>query len=422
MTITLPYGDDHRELIVDDSDLVEVLRPNVVDPVPDDLAEIRRAVDAPIGTAPLAEIVSGGRSICIICDDLTRPTPVDRVLEVLLGQLEKEGVTPEQVIIVMALGSHRYMTIEEMRARVGSGVYDRYRVLNHEFRDKDKLMDLGLAPGGVRIWANRDVMSCDVRIGVGSILPHPAAGWSGGGKIIYPGVTGEDTVAQFHVRQGLEPTNMFGMDECPLRLEMEQWVESVGLDFVINLVLTSEGRVYRAVAGHYRHAQRAGVVHAKAVSGVRASGGSDICVVSSRPADSDLWQASKALVSADLVTREGGTMILLSPCPEGVGPHPDFMVQCGRDDAEQELRELRDRKSADSDPLALAVGAAVSRIRRRKRIVVVSDGLSAASAEEGGMGHYTDLQEAYDAVRRLHPGGATISIMTHGAEICPLVG
>jgi nickel-dependent lactate racemase len=212
------------------------------------------------------------------------------------------------------------------------------------------------------------------------------------------------------------------MDDCPLRVEMERWVASVGLEFIVNLVLTADGEVYRAVAGHFRDAQRAGVAHAKEVCGVRASGEADITVVSSRPADADLWQASKALLSADLVTREGGAIILLTPCPEGVGPHPDFIEQCGRDNAEAELHRLRDGQAWEGDPLALAVGAAVSRIRRRKRIVIVSDGLHPAEACAGGMDHFSDLQMAYDKTREGCGAHVTTTIITHGAELLPILG
>lgn len=414
MEITLPYGKETRTFNLEKDHLKEILVPNKVKPAEDELKEIERAIDNPIGSNKLDEIVKGNKNICIICDDISRETPTDIVLRVLLKRLESAGVADKNIKIVMALGSHRYMTEQEMRKKVGNETFERFRVINHEFKDKNKLVDLGQAPGGITIWANKEVIDSDIRIGIGSILPHPAVGWSGGGKIVYPGITGEDTVTQFHIRQGLGQGNMFGMEECPLRLEMEKWVDTVGLHFIINLILTSDKKVYKAVAGHYVNAQREGVKYSKEVYGVKARQKVDVAVVSSYPADADLWQAGKAVASADQIVKDGGTIILLTPCYEGEGPHLEHIDQIGNDNAEKELIDIKNGKCVKGDILALAVGTVLSKMRRRKDIAIVSEGLDEDRVKAGKMIYFNDLQTAVSETQKKYGDNLSVSVIPNG--------
>lgn len=413
MKITVPYGSEERSFNLLKGQL-EVLTPNKVESASDEMKEIERAIDNPIGSRKLEEIVGDNKSICIICDDISRPTPVEKVLSILLKRLEAAGVSDDKIKIVIALGSHRYMTEEEMRKKVGNKIYERYRVINHEFRDKSKLVNLGEAPGGVTIWANKEVMDSDIRIGIGSIVPHPAVGWSGGGKIIYPGVTGEDTVSQFHIRQGMSHDNMVGREDCPLRLEMEKWVDTVGLHFIINLILTSDKKVYKAVAGHYVNAQREGVKYSKEVYGVKVSQLVDIAIVSSYPAEADMWQSAKAITAADRIVKDGGTIIMLTPCCEGEGPHPEYLDQIGNDNAEEELIAIKNGKLVKGDILALAVGTTHSRRRRRKNIVIVSDGLDESRVRTAKLSYFKDIQEAVDAAQAKYEDDHSVCVITHG--------
>ncbi|MGI6326131.1 MAG: hypothetical protein ACOX1U_04025 [Saccharofermentanales bacterium] len=154
------------------------------------------------------------------------------------------------------------------------------------------------------------------------------------------------------------------MDECYIRLEVEQWVEAIGLHFIINTVLTPDKKIYRVVAGHYVSAQRAGVLFAKEVYGVKLEKLCEVVVVSSYPADLDYWQASKGFLSGARGACKDGTIILVTPCPEGIGPHPEYAACIGNDNAEDLLLDLRDGKPVQGDPLALSVGTCVSKFEK----------------------------------------------------------
>lgn len=416
MKVTIPYGHSELEFDVPDDHLEGVYSPNQVETAEDPRAEIARAIDHPIGSPHLRQLIAPGCKICVICDDITRPTPVYAILEVLLPKLLEYGATAQHVKIVMALGSHRYMTKEEMIEKIGRYAYDHFTVLNSEFKQKEKLVHLGKAHDGTEIWANRDVMESDVRIGIGNIVPHPAVGWSGGGKIIYPGVTGEDTVAKFHIQHGLVKANMFGMDDSPVRLNMEKWVDTVGLHFIINTVMTPDKQLVKVVAGHYVEAQREGVRYSKRVYGKQVGQKAEIAVVSAFPADMDFWQATKGVLSGDHIVADGGTLILVSPCWEGIGPHRDYMEHIGNDDADELLLRVANGEAFNGSAVALAAAATISRIRRRIRLALVAPTIQAEEASRGKFNLYRSVQEAVDQTIKSYDS-PKLSVITHGGEL-----
>ena len=416
--ISIPYGADKcTSFRVEEKNLLEVVKPQQVAPASDVKKVICDALENPVGCKPLEELVTPESRVVIISDDISRPTPVREILEVLLPKLHKAGIPREQIKIVMALGSHRYMTEAEMRTKVGDEIFESYQVVNSEFRDPDGLIDLGHADDGSVIQVSWVVMDGDFRIGIGNIVPHPAMGWSGGGKILYPGVTSEQTVMQFHLLQGLANENLFGMDECPIRLGVEKWVDVIGLDFIINTILDPSLQLYKAVAGHYVQAHRQGVNYAKEVFGCPIAARADVAVVSSYPVDLDLWQASKGYLCGERATVEGGTIILVTPCYEGIGPHKEYGACIGDDNAEKRLLDLQAGKPVEGDPLALAIGTCVSKIRKRRKLVIVTGGMSRESCEEAGLRYYPadGLQEAVNDVLAENPQ-ARITVITHGGE------
>lgn len=417
--ITIPYGHDTCSFDVPNMNMGDVLRPNHVRITEDCEGIITRAIANPIGTPPLEQLVRGKREVVIIVDDFTRPTPVDRIVPLLLDRLNAAGISDCQIKIVIALGTHRPMTEKEILERLGTDPVRRVHVLNSHFADKGELVDCGVATDGTRLWVDRHVMESDVRIGIGTILPHPVAGWGGGAKIIYPGVGGADTVAHYHLQQTQLTRNVFGDITSPIRANMERWVEQLGLHFIVNVICTPEGKIYQAVAGHLIEAHRRGVEYAKNVYAVRVKQKADIVVASSYPAGLDLWQAGKGMMSADLMTKDGGTIILVTPCPEGIGPHRELAEFIGDDDPDT----LATRAFAGEfpDPVVVAVAVTLARMRKRTRFAIVSEGLNAAQCEQMKMRIFTTTQQAVDWALAQHGLSARLSVIPYGAETFPLV-
>lgn len=416
-SFSIPYGEKQLSISIPDFASAEVADCGCVRPSPDSRAEIKHALDHPVGSLPVEKIVQAGQRVCIISDDITRFTPTKIILAELLPRLLSAGIQKKDIFIVMALGSHRYMTQEEMIEKVGPDIYRNYEVINSEFRDSNGLIDMGQTPTGATVRVTKRVMESDIRIGIGNIVPHPAMGWSGGGKILYPGVTSEDTVEQFHLQQGLANDILFGMDECPVRLEVEKWVDTIGLHFIINTILTADLQLYRAVAGHYVQAQRQGVVYAKEVCGAKLDQPAQVVVVSSYPVDIDYWQATKGFLCGARGAQEGGTIILVTPCPEGAGPHSEYFDHIGNDNAEAILHAVQRGAPCQGDLLALCVGTCVMKIRKRFKLYTVSDGLTAAQLARAGVRHYavSDLNQAVSdaCAPYTHP---RVLIIPHGGE------
>jgi len=235
-------------------------------------------------------------------------------------------------------------------------------------------------------------------------------------------VAGARTVDGFHGAFGLDLRNRVGALDAPIRADIERLVGHVGLEFIVNTVLTGQGVIHWAVAGDFRAAHRKGVEAAREVYAVPFRGAVDVAVVSSHPADLDFWQAGKALYSGELLVRDEGTLILLTPCPEGVAHNHDLLSYMGRDPAELR-RELAGFRAEDR--AAAAAALRVGLVARRVRVVVVSEGLGEREAAAMGFDHAPHLQEAVDAAlarpgegSRL-PAAARLSVRTHGAEVFP---
>ncbi len=419
MKISIPYGKNKVKLELPDRCFIGMIDPPAAEGAKDPSGEILRAIEFPYGEKTLDGMIRPDQKIAIIIDDGSRPTPIAVILPVLLKKLEKCGAAPENIKIVAALGSHRYMTEDELCERVGAGIYEQYQVVNSEFKESDRLVYVGDTEEGAPIMATREIMEADLRIGIGNLVPHPVMGWGGGGKILYPGVAGEDTVAYFHLKASLYDENMFGRSTTPIRQMMESWVDAIGLDFIINTVLTPDLKIYRVVAGDYLLAHQAGVRIGKHVLGSPVREKADVVIVSSHPADQDFWQSPKAMYGAEpaLKGERGGTMILVSPNYEGIGPHQEYPEYMGRDDGDEIVRACIAGAETSGDRLAIAVGNSMSKMRRRRELVVVSDGVTKAEMEQCGCRHYSlsRLQQAVDDVLNQYEN-CRVAVLSSGAE------
>lgn len=321
---------------------------------------------------------------------------------------------------MMALGTHRPMTENEIREKVGSDIISRISVMNSEFHDKNKLTYMGTGADEVPLWIDSRVMEADLKIGIGTIFPHPAAGWGGGTKIVYPGVSGEDTVRFLHLMQGATPRNLFGDDNSPIRTAIEAWTAVIGLDFIVNVIFTPQQQVYRVVAGHFIKAHRQGVKFSKAVYGVKAKAKADIVIISSYPADLDMWQATKALCSGEHLVKDGGILILVTPCPEGVGPHQELAEYMGEKNPDVLLDRVRSGKIAE--PICASGIATIARMRDHVSFGLISDGLNSDAAAQMKMHYYDSVQEAVDDNLRKYGKDARVSVIPYGAELFPHFG
>ena len=324
--ISLPYGKETIEVLAPEAQLIGVYSPKDIPPVADIKAEVRRALANPIGSPSLQDLVRGKKKVVFVADDNTRLTPTDQLIPILLDECNQAGVSDAQITIVIALGTHRFMTQEEIVAKFGAETVRRVQIKNHPYKDDAAMVDLGVTDTGGRILINKEVYEADFKIGIGSIVPHHIPGYAGGAKIVQPGVSGEETTAYTHLLSVRAPRSYLGVLENPVRTELDSMARKVGLNTILNTVLNRHGQVVEAFFGDVVEAFRVGVKRAAQVYEVLIPEAADIVLSSSHPCDLEFWQAHKTLYPSDLAVKAGGIIIVVTPCYEGVAKtHCDIL-------------------------------------------------------------------------------------------------
>ena len=408
---SLPYGKVNLSFsLPDDVDVYEI-EPNAVNPLPNVKEEIMRSLRS------LDMIVRAGRRIAIIADDITRPTPTKEILPPLLDYLNEKGVRDDDITLLVALGTHRPMTQQELVDKYGEAM-DRVEVIQPDFRDPEKLVKVGVMPNGSPIEVNKEIERVDIAIGVGMIVPHHVSGFSGGSKIILPGISGEKTVGEMHLLSARLRRSFLGVEKNQVRDLMDIVAERAKLRGLINVVVDGTGNVTWIGAGTVSEVFREGVREARKVYEVKTPSNLDLVIASSYPADIEFWQAHKSLYPADMVLREGGTLILLTPCPEGVArTHPE-VLELARLTPEEIDRKVR--SGLVSDPVGAANSMVWSKIRSRIKVVLVSEGISEQEARSLGFEWYGSLQEAIDReINKFEK--PRVGVMRNAPELLPNV-
>lgn len=420
--ISMPYGSGVVDIKVPDNNLLAVASPKEVVPQADVATQVRQALRAPLDASPFSNLLKGGENLLLLVDDNTRPTPIDEILPVLLEELRVERKKVE-VTILIALGTHRKMTEEEIERKVGSEIAGSYPVLNHEWDDESVLVDLGTTPSGTPIKANRAIKEADLCLGIGNIVPHNLAGWSGGGKIVQPGICGRETTYLTHLLAARCPTSNLGKLVNPLRVEIEEVARRTKLNGVVNTILDRHGAVAHVVAGESRAAHRRGVELARTIWEVSVPSLADIVVVSSYPADIDFWQANKGLYAAERIVKRGGDIVLLTPCPEGLSSqreHASTMEALEGIPSRCLFHEAQ-RRGLD-DYAALTVSDIAARCRELAWVTVVSEYLAEDDVAVLGLDYAGSVEEALERALKRQGDEASILVLTHGGETLPVVG
>lgn len=416
--IDLHYGDRFMTVSVPVEKLSWIAAPNEMEPVADTLAEVRRALDNPIGTPPLEEIVNG-RSLktVILVDDLTRPTPAWAIVPEILDRLLSSGVKEDNITIIVALGTHRYMTDDEIGHKLGADIPKKVKVVNHHWKDDKELSYFGDSPSGIPIHINRTYKESELSIAVGNIVPHIYAGWAGGAKIIQPGVSGAVTTAQTHLVAAKKLMDIIGNVENPVRHEMELIAKQTGLTMIVNTVMNPSGGLVKVVAGDLVKAHREGVAIAENLFTKELPISPSLVISSAYPADRDLWQSTKAMTVGAICAKKGGFVILLTPSPEGDCPgHPDFVgLGALSPDAVFEMTQRGDIE----DVVAASVNMTVGVARERASIIVVTEESNQGYIEKLGLTYAHDLPAAMELAEKKSGGIESMGIITHGGDFAP---
>jgi nickel-dependent lactate racemase len=291
--------------------------------LPDDISidqEFRQVLLHPMGGEQL-ESFRDARSVAIAINDKTRPVPYHLMLPPLLTRLDEIGIPRSSIRLFIATGTHVPMLPEEYSRILPQELISLYRVQSHDCDDEANLVSLGKTIRGTEIYANRMFYESDLKIVTGNIEPHHFAGFSGGAKTASIGVCGRKTINQNHAML-IDPNSMIGIyEDNPLRQDIEDIGDSLGIDFALNFVMSGEHEIADVLFGNPRLVMQAGIPTARRICQTPVRGVYDLVIASAggHPKDINLYQAQKAMTHASLLTRPGGTIILVAACPEGSG-------------------------------------------------------------------------------------------------------
>ena len=318
MKLEFGYGHGTQTVEVPEQNLLAVLESNPKDHLRRGEEAVRYALAHPIGAPLLRDVVQPGQMVAIVTSDISRPLPSADVLPAVLDELYAGGVRAEDITVVLALGSHRRHTEEEMRHLVGERCWREVKCVDSDVND---CVHLGVTTAGTPVDITRVVAEADVRVCLGNIEFHYFAGYSGGAKAIMPGCSTPAAIQQNH-RMMISPDACAGkLEGNPVRADIEEAGAVCGIDYIVNAVLDEHKHIVCAVAGDVTAAHRVGCAYLDEMYRKKLPRQADIVLVSQggAPKDANLYQVQKALDNAKHAVRDGGTIILIGECGEGLG-------------------------------------------------------------------------------------------------------
>ncbi len=378
------------------------------------------AVRAPLGSPPLRELVRDGDRVVVSVCDGTRAQPRALVLPVLLDEIA--AVAPNATVTVaIATGTHRGNTPAELEAMLGRAVLERVEVVNHDARDDGALVDLGTHGEGVRLELNRVWVDADVRITTGFVEPHFFAGFSGGPKMVVPGLAGLRTVMTLHdARRIGDPAATWGPVEAnPVHRDIRACAAACPPHLAVDVLLDGEKRVTHVYAGELfaMHAAACETALAVAMRPVPRPFEVVVTTGSGFPLDQNLYQAVKGLAAAERVVADGGTIVLAAECADGLPDHGSFADLLGRATTVQGLHDMLGAPGFSvPDQWQVQV---LARILSKARVLLRCDGLSEAAQRAAHLEPVPDATAAIRGALADHGSGARACYLPEGPQTIP---
>jgi nickel-dependent lactate racemase len=394
--------------------------------------EVMKALVSPVMAPALKNLIKPDIRITIVIDDLSRPTPVSKILPVVIQTITAAGANISQIVVIPALGVHRPMTDEEVRQRMGTAVPADIQWESHDCDNPEKMKFLGSTSRGTPVWINKTTAESDLIISIGCIEPHIIASFGGGYKNLIPGVAGRSTIAHNHAINCQPFTfNMVGqpIDQNPMRMDLEEGAAMLGKQiFIINAVLNSSLQPVRIVAGDPVAAHREGSRTSADIYGAPIANMADVVITSSHPMDSDLRQGVKALANTIRAVRPGGVMITLARAEEGTGVFglANKKLPLGRNALKlltpvllPLIPKLKLKGMGEEDKFFLYFAL---QAMRRCRLLLYAPTIPVSVHENLVFVEFINSPAAGIALaRQKFPGKATVAIFPHGGMTYPIL-
>jgi nickel-dependent lactate racemase len=384
----------------------------------------REALLKPTGTLPFREMLSGVKSIAIIVDDSTRPTPVAEILATLLSLLKESGFPAEDITIVVAIGTHETMKKEALEARLGKAVLSQYKVVQHNAKAND-LVPIQLPGHGGTVKINPVVARAGLKVAISSVLPHPMAGYGGGPKILMPGICDFEFIRDHHMTHVKHPRSAAGVTKGnPFHEGCLRVARAVGLDLSIDCVYDQKGQVSRIIAGSLENAFGEAVETCLKKLGHKFTEKVDITITSTYP-HTHGHQIMKGLSAPDVITKDTGAILLVAPTVAPIPP--DFLTSIHVIKEKSHNNPVAYIKDALSKGIAFLPDKAIDYnmamtsvfVRPKIRTILVSPTISRSEAETMGWEYSPSLGEGLKLLEKSYPS-AKVAIFPSGGLIVPI--
>ncbi len=418
MQFHLEYGRTGLDVELPAERILGTLAYKETPPLADPAAALQEALASPIGAPPLREAARDRKSACVVICDITRPIPNELILTETLREIEAGGVPREAIFILVATGLHRPNDHDELVEMVGAEIVAKYRIENHDGKSVGQHTHLGESPRGVPIWIDSRYLAAELKVTIGLIEPHFMAGFSGGRKLICPGICAWETIRHWHSPMILEhPAAATGVLEGNPVHEENTWIAlRAGCDFIVNVVIDDQRRPLVFVVGDMEQAFLQGVAFVREVVSATLPEPVDIVVTSSAgyPLDTTFYQSVKGMSCALPILKKGGVIVLAASMSEGVGS-PEFAGLFEKyASLEAFTDDIQGRPCQTLDQWQLGKLATV---RRQGRVKVVSNGLPRETLERLFVETAPTVEEAVaDAVREIGET-ATIAVIPKGPYV-----
>ncbi|MBM3933290.1 MAG: nickel-dependent lactate racemase [SAR202 cluster bacterium] len=421
MQVDLAYGASGLKIELPDA-ITTVIEPTYLPGLPDERGALKNAIRNPIGKQPLRLSVKPNQKVAISVCDITRPFPSKVVLPVLLGELAH--LPKENISILIAAGTHRAQTAEELDAMLSPEVARNYRIVNHSAFDKANLVHTGDTPDGIPIWLNRHFVEADFRITTGFVEPHFFAGFSGGPKMVAPGLAGFDTIMRLHNAEMIgSPKSVWGIvEDNPIHTGIRQIAKQTGVDFSLDVTINREHKITSVYAGELFEVHKAARNAAKRWAMKSVPKPFDIVITtnSGYPLDQNLYQAVKGMSAAAQIVKEGGTIICAAECRDGLPEHGEFKkLLSQRDSADGLLEMINAHGHNRHDQWQVQI---LAQLLKKARIFLKSSYLTPEQVRLAKIEPTDNIERTVHQELARHGAAARICVLPQGPQTIPYVG
>lgn len=427
MKLNWGFGNTSMQFELPDELYLGTVEGVAVEPLPDLGTALEQALEDPIGSRPLGDLVRSGDRITMVCPDFHRLwIRAKRWMPMLIRYLNQAGVRDRDITVIIANGTHSAPDYLGIKETLGEELPPRIRVINHDARDPSQLCYLGKTEFGTPLWVNRHALDADHLILTGGVVPHAFAGYGGGRKAILPGISGIKTILANHKRAlseevggGIHPDARPGsLEDNPVHRDMLAAARMVGPRFIVNFALSEEGDFLGVFAGDLEEAHRQGCAFVFDAFKVEIPAKADV-VVASRggyPMDLTFYQAFQSSANAMAALRDdsSGVLIMVGECSEGLGPYEfhRWFDMGGEEEIEKGLRR-------DFTVAGFVVFRAALLHRMARKVILVSS-LEPEVVSRIGITPCSSVSEALEVALENVPDGK-ILLMPHASQTIPQV-